>query len=154
MIFPRTALTAAACVYVANFFHLRVSVYIRLATSIRCLECNSYNNSMCLDPKLYDQETLDKFLPSTSCGDGVLTANHHGFFCRKIVQTILKKGYEPDIRVTRSCGWVRHRRDCYKADNEDHLETVCQCFSDDCNSADTLNGLNLLLAAICVLFTY
>lgn len=48
---------------------------------------------------------------------------------------VLHKGHDPEVRVTRGCGWVKHRRDCYKADNEDHLETVCQCFTDDCNSA-------------------
>lgn len=40
-------------------------------------------------------------------------------------------------RTIRSCGWVKtnERVSCYKADNDDHLETVCQCFEDGCNGA-------------------
>lgn len=64
---------------------------------------------------------------------------------------VLKKGYEPDIRVMRSCGWVRHHRDCYKADNEDHLETVCQCFSDDCNATGRVDGKYSILITFSVL---
>ncbi|KAJ0174458.1 hypothetical protein K1T71_009566 [Dendrolimus kikuchii] len=117
-----------------------VDSYKLKSSSIKCYECNSQNNSMCLDPKSYDRDTLDRFLPTVNCGEEVLTTNHHGFFCRKIIQNILKKGYAPDIRVTRSCGWIRHHRDCYKADNEDHTETVCQCFTDDCNAARSIDG--------------
>lgn len=43
-------------------------------------------------------------------------------------------------RTIRSCGWVKtnERVTCYKADNDDHLETVCQCFQDGCNGAATV----------------
>uniref|UniRef100_A0A2A4JDV0 Uncharacterized protein n=1 Tax=Heliothis virescens TaxID=7102 RepID=A0A2A4JDV0_HELVI len=119
----------------------------RYAASIRCIECNSQNNSMCLDPTIYDKETLNNFLPVTECGRGVYSVNNN-FFCRKIVQTILHKHYEPEVRVTRSCGWVRHHKPCYKADNEDHLETVCQCFEDECNAASKVQGAVLLVTAV------
>ncbi|XP_073961275.1 uncharacterized protein [Choristoneura fumiferana] len=104
-------------------------------TAILCYECNSVNNSMCLDPTIYDKESLNKYLRVTECAEGVLGHQQRDFFCRKIVQTILHKHRDSDVRVTRGCGWVRSRRDCYKADNEDHLETVCQCFEDGCNAA-------------------
>ncbi|CAH1639335.1 unnamed protein product [Spodoptera littoralis] len=117
------------CYKADNMDHLET-----VSVSIRCFECNSMNNSMCLDPTIYDKETINNFLPIAECGRGIYSANNE-FFCRKIIQTILHKGYEPEVRVTRSCGWVRHHRDCYKADNEDHLETVCQCFDNECNSA-------------------
>lgn len=62
---------------------------------------------------------------------------------------VLHKGYEPDVRVTRGCGWIRHHKDCYKADNEDHLETVCQCFSEGCNGA-VATTISLVVLAIAV----
>lgn len=49
--------------------------------------------------------------------------------------TVFYSKRESEVRVTRGCGWVRHHKDCYKADNADHLETVCQCFDNYCNSA-------------------
>ncbi|XP_049876449.1 uncharacterized protein LOC126374039 [Pectinophora gossypiella] len=113
---------------------------VHFGSSIKCFECNSANNSMCLNPNLYDPETIHNFLPITECRHGVQAvsgdAGGYNFFCRKIEQTILHKHYEPEVRVTRGCGWRQHYKPCYKADNEDHLETVCQCFTDACNSAD------------------
>lgn len=56
----------------------------------------------------------------------------------------MHKGKDSEMRVTRGCGWLKGRKDCYKADSETHLETVCQCFTDECNSA-TMNGLSAIL---------
>ncbi|KAJ8715285.1 hypothetical protein PYW08_005266 [Mythimna loreyi] len=125
----------------------------RYAASIRCFDCNSQNNSMCLDPTIYDRETVDNFLPIVECGRGIYSS-HSDFFCRKILQTILHKGYEPEVRVTRSCGWVRHHKPCYTADNEDHLETVCQCFDDECNAASSLSSGLLLVVGLVGLKMY
>ncbi|XP_053610876.1 UPAR/Ly6 domain-containing protein crok-like isoform X2 [Plodia interpunctella] len=126
---------------------------LRSGNSIRCYECNSNNNSMCLDPTLYDRETVDKFLISTDCQKGVYSPHQKEFFCRKIIQTILHKNHDSEVRVTRGCGWVRHHKDCYKADTEDHLETVCQCFNDECNAAVQVGGVATLamVTAISVL---
>ncbi|CAB3234406.1 unnamed protein product [Arctia plantaginis] len=134
--------------YVQVLFLFVFVISFKNADSIQCYECSSKNNSMCLDPSIYDQETLRNFLPFTTCGRGVYTNNNQDFFCRKIIQTILHKHYEPEIRVTRTCGWVRHHRDCYKADNEDHLETVCQCFSDHCNAGAKISGAMTLVALV------
>ncbi|XP_059054869.1 uncharacterized protein LOC131848927 [Achroia grisella] len=127
------------------------TICLRIAASIRCYECTSSNNSMCLDPTIYDKETVKNFLRSTDCEQGVFSARHKDFFCRKIVQTILHKNHDSEVRVTRGCGWVRHHRDCYKADNEDHLETVCQCFNDDCNRGGTLDSLSPMLIPFSIL---
>ncbi|XP_026322751.1 uncharacterized protein LOC113232294 [Hyposmocoma kahamanoa] len=128
--------------------------YVRFATSVRCFDCTSANNTMCLDPHLYDEETVRKFLPSVDCNRGIQAVALDGssdFFCRKIVQTIFHKNYEPEVRVTRGCGWKRFYRDCYKADNEDHLETVCQCFSDDCNSSKQNSScFSIIAIAFCM----
>ncbi|XP_038222474.1 uncharacterized protein LOC119840048 [Zerene cesonia] len=126
---------------------------IQFGSAIRCYDCNSANNSMCLDPTIYDVESVQKYLKTTTC-DKKIMAGQQGngkMFCRKIIQTILHKGHDAEVRVTRGCGWVKHHRDCYKADNEDHLETVCQCFTDDCNSAAIL-GATLLPLTVLVMF--
>ncbi|GBP08941.1 hypothetical protein EVAR_78314_1 [Eumeta japonica] len=106
-----------------------------LAAAIKCYYCNSANNSMCLDPAQYDDETRQRFLPVLKCEYGLHAPMNTDFFCRKIIQTIFHKEGLSEVRVNRGCGWVRDRRECYKADNEDHLETVCQCFTDGCNAA-------------------
>lgn len=36
-------------------------------------------------------------------------------------------------RVVRSCGYEKSENECYRADNDHHLEEVCQCFNDGCN---------------------
>lgn len=69
---------------------------------------------------------------------------------------VLHPQQTPEVRIHRSCGWVKHHRECYKADNADHLETVCQCFGDMCNAATSLQHVKVtalrvvaaLLAAI------
>ncbi|XP_063386654.1 uncharacterized protein LOC134672629 isoform X2 [Cydia fagiglandana] len=114
---------------------LLASTCVQYATAIRCYDCTSVNNTMCLDPSSYDQETLRRFLVFAECGQGVIVPQN--YFCRKIVQTIYHTNRESEFRITRGCGWVRapQNLDCYKADNHDHLETVCQCFEDGCNGA-------------------
>lgn len=75
-------------------------------------------------------------------------------FCRKIqtlgnynlVLKIKKNNFEfssvfygDEERIIRSCGWMQTLSNfsCYKDDNQHRLETVCQCFTDGCNSAKT-----------------
>lgn len=41
-------------------------------------------------------------------------------------------------RVVRECGYERSPKDCYKADNDFHLEMVCQCWTDGCNGAERI----------------
>ncbi|CAH2093230.1 unnamed protein product [Euphydryas editha] len=134
-------------------------ICVKFGTSIRCYECNSANNSMCLDPTIYDDETVQKYLHSTDCGRSAFQGPNPAaqqLFCRKIIQTILHKNHDPEVRVTRGCGWVKHHKACYKADNEDHLETVCQCFSDNCNAAVTIeySALTTLTSLGLVLLKY
>lgn len=132
--------------------------YIKSGTAIRCYECNSANNSMCINPTIYDLQSVQKYLRTIDCAKSSFSppTQHRTkeMFCRKIIQTILHKGHDPEVRITRGCGWVRHKRDCYKADNDDHLETVCQCFTDDCNSADNTNFsiISIFLSSFSVFF--
>lgn len=57
-------------------------------------------------------------------------------------------------RVVRACGWERSHRPCYKADNDDHLETVCQCFTDGCNGAAGMGAISAIAAAMVAFVTY
>lgn len=47
-------------------------------------------------------------------------------------------------RVIRTCGFRRSDKDCYSVDNDHHLETVCQCFGDGCNSASNVSIFSLI----------
>ncbi|KAJ2941205.1 hypothetical protein O0L34_g10438 [Tuta absoluta] len=124
------------------------------STCINCYYCNSANNSACLDVNLMEDELRARTIPSVNCETAIPSPVAVDFFCRKIVQTIYHgRGRESELRVTRGCGWVRHHKECYRADNHDHLETVCQCFSDHCNSGERVDPttnciLFLLFAAI------
>ncbi|XP_075980418.1 uncharacterized protein LOC142979417 [Anticarsia gemmatalis] len=66
-------------------FYIALFVFVfcfKNAFAIQCYECSSQNNSMCLDPASYDEETLRNFLPLTNCGEGIHSNNQHEFFCR------------------------------------------------------------------------
>ncbi|XP_026736557.1 uncharacterized protein LOC113500086 [Trichoplusia ni] len=110
------------------------------STCIHCFYCNSANNSACIDPSQLDDELRGRIIPIINCDIAVPRVAEYDFFCRKIVQTIYHPRKDSEIRVTRGCGWVRHEKPCYRADNSDHLETVCQCFTDHCNSADNVSA--------------
>lgn len=58
------------------------------------------------------------------------------------------------IQQVRTCGYRKATKDCYLADNDHHLESVCQCFEDGCNSAPNLSALSILstLAAATTLY--
>uniref|UniRef100_A0A2A4J3C9 Uncharacterized protein n=1 Tax=Heliothis virescens TaxID=7102 RepID=A0A2A4J3C9_HELVI len=126
------------------------------STAIYCFYCNSANNSACIDPTKFDDEMRGRIIPIINCDTAVPRVNEYAFFCRKIVQTIYHPHKDSELRVTRGCGWVRHEKDCYRADNRDHLETVCQCFSDHCNSAESLNSTTasalFVALAVCLYF--
>lgn len=62
---------------------------------------------------------------------------------------------EGDLRrVVRSCGWERSKNPCYKADNDDHLETVCQCFTDGCNSATNISIFSSMVFILIAFFVH
>merc|ERR1712131_157329 len=53
------------------------------------------------------------------------------YFCRKIYQNV-----RGDERVIRSCGWEKNEKsDCYATVLEEYNTYVCQCNTDECNSA-------------------
>lgn len=58
---------------------------------------------------------------------------------------------DDEIRTIRSCGWIQYHLPCYKADNDDHLETSCQCFEDGCNGSSQVHVFSVVaLLIVCV----
>ncbi|XP_045504765.1 uncharacterized protein LOC123701370 [Colias croceus] len=120
------------------------------STSIRCYDCNSANNSACLDVKKYESGEHPYIVPIIDCEMSIPNSNQMQFFCRKIVQTIFHSHRDSEVRVTRSCGWRLHEKDCYKDDNSDHLGTVCQCFHDMCNSSEAVDPTGISVLFLCL----
>ncbi|XP_018914325.2 uncharacterized protein [Bemisia tabaci] len=97
--------------------------------SINCFQCNSMVDLDC--PYIQPNQTSSIYY-KPCIGD----FKGRQPFCRKIEQKIFER--DDMVRVVRKCGWERHDKlDCYSASNDDHTETICQCFSDACNGADT-----------------
>ncbi|KOB64811.1 hypothetical protein OBRU01_23577, partial [Operophtera brumata] len=122
-------------------------------SSIQCYYCNSANNSACLDVNLYDDELRSRVIPVVNCETAITGPVAMPFFC------LFHSSHEPEVRVTRGCGWVQdqNNKPCYRHDNSDLHETVCQCFSDHCNAADSTvptTGVALFLVLAAVLYFY
>ncbi|XP_068618085.1 uncharacterized protein [Battus philenor] len=130
----KLAVTILLPVFLANSCH-----------AIKCFDCNSANNSACLDMHLHKMHAI---VPVVDCAKALPNALSKQFFCRKMVQAILHPEQSPEIRVMRSCGWVKHKRECYTADNKDHLETVCQCFGDMCNAGNAFEYVKVTVLGI------
>ncbi|XP_046672847.1 uncharacterized protein LOC124362416 isoform X2 [Homalodisca vitripennis] len=100
--------------------------------TVYCFQCNSGIDIDCIELQPLDSTNFH-YKP---CLD---TDKYNGSipFCRKIVQKIFPR--DNLERVIRRCGWVRHPRlDCYNVRNEDHIETICQCFENGCNTSSVL----------------
>ncbi|XP_052755108.1 uncharacterized protein LOC128201618 [Galleria mellonella] len=87
-------------------------------------------------------------VPVVDCAKSLPDSISKHAFCRKMTQTLLHPDKSPEVRVYRSCGWVKHKRECYTNDNKDHLETVCQCFGDMCNAATSLQYVKVTVLII------
>lgn len=62
----------------------------------------------------------------------------------------LKKTDQDKTRVIRTCGYRKSNTPCYSVDNDHHLENVCQCFDDGCNSASNKSILSIISTLILV----
>jgi len=111
---------------------------------VYCFQCNSGVDPDCVNIHANDTSNYH-YKP---CLDNEKYKHPGGYsltpFCRKIVQRIYVK--ENVERVIRKCGWISHPQlDCYKYRNEDHDETVCQCFTDGCNGSSSLRQYPLMM---------
>ncbi|XP_067009795.1 uncharacterized protein [Anabrus simplex] len=115
------------------------------AESIHCYECNSKVSSDCKDLVKQFNESAH-YVKCEVSPDGLQP------FCRKRVFKVLST---EDERVVRTCSYHRHKNPCYSVDDDDHVEEVCQCDTDGCNSAPSrtllpsLTLLGTLLLRLC-----
>ncbi|KAG8258910.1 hypothetical protein J6590_021705 [Homalodisca vitripennis] len=112
---------------------------------IFCYQCNSGVDLDCTNLQANSTNSVH-YKPCSDLGE------YKGAkpFCRKIVQTIFERNNM--VRVIRKCGWEKHPRlDCYNMANDDHTETVCQCFQDGCNSAYRFSAAGAVLAMLLAL---
>ncbi|XP_077290888.1 uncharacterized protein LOC143914509 [Arctopsyche grandis] len=117
---------------------------------ILCFQCNSVNNSQCVNLEHYAK---GRFIVPQPCQ---VIENENEPFCRKTVLTILDKTKQIDTRVIRSCGYIKYKRECYKTDNDGHQEKVCQCFDDSCNSSPSLHSyivLTIVSFTLCLILS-
>ncbi|XP_058445871.1 uncharacterized protein LOC131427017 [Malaya genurostris] len=130
------------------------SVLLSATYAIKCYRCNSLDDSACFhfnsesnrnqNDSVKPNSQLETFLQECGRDD-----KGREPFCRKISITILNNKHQ---RVIRECGYERSKNNCYKADNEDHLETVCQCWTDECNRAIGLEYKLTAFIAIIISF--
>lgn len=55
--------------------------------------------------------------------------------CIFVAVKLLKKTDLDARRVVRTCAYQRSPKACYSFENDHHMEMVCQCFEDGCNTA-------------------
>merc|ERR1712241_358176 len=97
-------------------------------SSIKCHQCNSYDNFHCGDPFYFedtpDEQKTQKFLAECH-------ADGKEYFCRKIYQNV-----RGDERIIRGCGYEADPkgRDCYTTVLEEYNTEVCACCADCCGS--------------------
>ncbi|KAI8440915.1 hypothetical protein MSG28_009213 [Choristoneura fumiferana] len=113
----------------------------KIIQTSKCINKYCYGNSIS-STCFYFNEMVEKsrIYIILNCDIIVMQSTVGNFFCRKIIQTIYNSRRENEVRVTRGCGWIRSDKPCYRADNSDHLETVCQCFHDHCNSGEMVSS--------------
>lgn len=111
-------------------------------SSIKCHQCNSYDDYHCADPFYYpdapDKPKTDKFLLDCPSDD-------KDYFCRKIYQNV-----RGDVRVIRGCGYIKDDKDreCYTTVLEEYNTEVCSCDTDGCNSASMFQVSAAVMSAV------
>lgn len=124
-------------------------------SAIKCYQCRSLTEPSCatdLPTKEPDENHwAHKYIvdcdinPNTTNLEDSVKANAKSTFCRKQYQEI-----EGQVRIIRSCGFVKGDRACYSTANPPTKTFVCQCDSGDlCNSAlNVFTSPVLLLMAL------
>lgn len=102
-------------------------------SALQCFTCHSMDDEHCSDLKA--NETASRAY-LRDCNETIIPAGATPL-CRK---TTLTTHLDEKTRVIRRCGYERSSKPCYHLDDEDHSETVCQCFEDACNAARGLQG--------------
>lgn len=171
-------LTRKITCYHLNIFHM-LCFFFFSASAINCYQCNSDSNPECTNLHEHPPHNVSVFYQSCdgdfdglepfcrtitykcqyfSCGkfnqNLFKTSLLFYFFYTKIAVKFLKSSDARTNRVIRSCAHLRSQRECYSADNDHHLENVCQCFTDGCNNSDRLSAKNLFPITISIFCIY
>lgn len=109
--------------------------------AISCFQCNSVKDPGCA--VITDNSTENIYYKECQPTKG---QNKSSFFCRTMSLTMKEAG--DHVRVVRSCGWEKYKRDCYEYEDEDHKELVCQCFTDGCNSRASPGVTKITMLAV------
>merc|ERR1712062_560444 len=108
---------------------------IDTGSSIKCHQCNSYDQVHCDDPFYYEDAPVNPDgtrQPKTDAFLQDCPADGKTYFCRKIFQNVRN-----DERIIRGCGYIPDDkgRECYTTVLEEYNTEVCACKTDGCNSA-------------------
>ncbi|XP_055309592.1 uncharacterized protein LOC129573249 [Sitodiplosis mosellana] len=118
--------------------------YFSVATvdAINCYQCNSHLDPECADLRAHPPHKVAGF--HQPCDD--TDAEGNPAFCRTMTYKFkfLKKTDLDASRVVRTCGYRRSMKECYIVDNDHHMESVCQCFEDGCNTAQNLSIFSII----------
>ncbi|CRK99445.1 CLUMA_CG012612, isoform A [Clunio marinus] len=120
-------------------------------SGLKCYECNSFNNTDCLDPFVHSNAEgfYNECLPINkdikSITNEVETVEAR--WCRKLTQNVYGK-----IRIIRSCGFINETeqsenvdKSCYKSAFTSHVSSIyCACAEDGCNYATHNIPVNFL----------
>ncbi|EDS44320.1 conserved hypothetical protein [Culex quinquefasciatus] len=127
---------------------LLLPFFIGHVASLKCFRCNSNDN-----PDCFNVRPLAKVDPPTMTTSPKLAAtnvtNPSATATTTATPTNSSKQLKEPVplfleefiqnkhhRVVRECGYEPSPKDCYMADNDFHLEMVCQCWTDGCNGAE------------------
>jgi len=126
--------------YVTYVF-LLLAVYCSTSSAIKCYQCRSLTEPACatdLPTTVPDNNHwAHKYIVDCDVNPNIthlelsVKPNAKSTFCRKQYQEI-----EGEVRIIRSCGFVKGDRACYSTANPPTKTFVCQCDNVDlCNSA-------------------
>jgi len=129
------------------------SSFVLSVDAIKCHQCNSHLDEDCIKLRLST--------PGAVVDPEYLRECHEkpgkDAYCRKTTLNIEATG---EHRIVRGCGWTEPEKlsdQCFSADNEGYVHTICSCVDDGCNAAPSLPSnanLYLILSLFGVLFLF
>ncbi|XP_018008821.1 uncharacterized protein LOC108666454 isoform X2 [Hyalella azteca] len=113
------------------FFFATLLAVVGSSYAIQCFECNSARDSACSDPFSAESPALSEAFVVACAPNATYKA-----FCRKT-----KMSLNGEVRIQRDCGYMRRENyTCYQQRSEDHFFDVCQCDTDNCNTATSFQA--------------
>jgi len=111
------------------------------AVALDCFTCNSEDDPACQDEFQTNSTALQNAF-ITTCEE----KEGQTVFCRKMKMDIY---IENEVRIQRDCGYKRREdKDCYQKRSDDYIIDTCQCDTDLCNDAPSLNLAPIMALAL------